>query len=233
MDWSTFGTRADRPPPAGREGLRERKKRELRQRLSDTATELFLAGGFDAVRVSEIAEACGVSEKTVFNYFPTKESLVLDRFETAPDELAEALAEPKVPPIEATLRVLDGELAALTGWMDAQPDYRQAVTRVAQFGALLASTPSLRAHQREAAERLTAAAAQALAARPGAAGARVEVLIAAHALVGLWQAQYAALREHLMSAHSGGELFQAVSADVRRASNVVRDGIGPFPANVG
>ena len=228
MDWSTFSIRADGPPATAREGLRERKKRELRQRLSDTATEMFLAGGFDAVRVSEIADACGVSEKTVFNYFPTKESLVLDRFESMPEELAEALAEPQVPPVEAALRVLGRELAALTGWMDAQPDYREAVTRVAQFGALLATTPSLRAYQREAAERLTAAAAHALAARSGAAGAgtQVEALVAAHALVGLWQAQYTALRGHLMSARSGGKLFELVSADVRRASNVVRDGIG-------
>jgi AcrR family transcriptional regulator len=226
VDWSTFGTRADGPPATAREGLRERKKRELRQRLSDTATEMFLAGGFDAVRVSEIADACGVSEKTVFNYFPTKESLVLDRFESMPEELAEALAEPQVPPVEAALRVLRRELAALTGWMDAQPDYREAVARVAQFGALLASTPSLRAYQREAAERLTAAAAHALAARPGTASTEVEALVAAHALVGLWQAQYTALRGHLMSARSGGELFELVSADVRRASNVVRDGIG-------
>ena len=38
--------------------------------------------GFDAVRVAEIAEACGVSEKTAFNYFPIKESLILDRLES-------------------------------------------------------------------------------------------------------------------------------------------------------
>lgn len=42
-------------------GLRKRKKRLMRQRLSDTATEMFLERGFDAVRVSEIAQACGVS----------------------------------------------------------------------------------------------------------------------------------------------------------------------------
>ena len=61
------------------EGLRERKKRLMRQQLSDTATAMFLERGFDEVRVAEIAAACGVSEKTVFNYFPTKEALVLDR----------------------------------------------------------------------------------------------------------------------------------------------------------
>ena len=46
-------------------GLRERKKRLMRQQLSDTATRMFMERGFDGVRVTEIAEACGVSEKTV------------------------------------------------------------------------------------------------------------------------------------------------------------------------
>ncbi len=44
----------------------------MRQQLSDTATQMFMARGFDAVRVAEVAEACGVSEKTVFNYFPPR-----------------------------------------------------------------------------------------------------------------------------------------------------------------
>jgi len=63
------------------EGLRERKKRLMRQQLSDTATAMFLERGFDEVRVAEIAAACGVSEKTVFNYFPVKEALLMDRLE--------------------------------------------------------------------------------------------------------------------------------------------------------
>jgi AcrR family transcriptional regulator len=62
-----------RPPPGT--GC-ERKKRRLRQRLTDTATAMFLERGFDAVRVVEVAAACEVSEKTVYNYFPTKEALV-------------------------------------------------------------------------------------------------------------------------------------------------------------
>ena len=76
------------------EGLRERKKRLMRQQLSDTATQMFMERGFDAVRVTEIAEACGVSEKTVFNYFPTKESLILDRLEATVASLRAGLADP-------------------------------------------------------------------------------------------------------------------------------------------
>src|SRR4051794_15092679 len=60
-------------------GLREQKKLDTRQQISDIATSMFIDQGFDNVRVSDVAEAAGVSEKTVFNYFPTKESLVLDQ----------------------------------------------------------------------------------------------------------------------------------------------------------
>ena len=229
VDWSAFGTRAQTGPTDGTEGLRERKKRLLRQQLSDTATEMFLAEGFDAVRVAEIAAACGVSEKTVFNHFPTKEALILDRFETAPGELAAALAEPETPPVAAAVRVLTGELAALTGWMDRQPDFAEAVRQIARFGALLASTPSLRAHRREAAARLAAEAAHALAVRIGVGDDDPEVLVAAHATVGLWWAQYAALRAHLMSVRSGRELFEAVAADVHRAADVLSGGLDSWP----
>lgn len=60
-------------------GLRERKKWETRRRISDVATGLFFARGFDNVTIAEVAEAAGVSRMTVFNYFPRKEDLFLDR----------------------------------------------------------------------------------------------------------------------------------------------------------
>ena len=107
------------PPDAAaprNNGLRERKKRLLRQQLSDTATELFVERGFDDVRITEIADACGVSEKTVYNYFPTKESLILDRWQSTPTALLRGLADPAVTPIEAALRVLDSELTSWTSW---------------------------------------------------------------------------------------------------------------------
>src|ERR1700733_14762803 len=116
------------------EGLRARKKRLMRQQLSDTATRMFVERGFDAVRVAEVAETCGVSEKTVFNYFPTKESLVLDRLEATMASLRTGLAEPAVSPVQAALRILDRELSAMTGWLAGQgdpavrrPDPRHAV----------------------------------------------------------------------------------------------------------
>ena len=59
------------------EGLRERKRRLTRQLISDVATSMFATRGFDAVKVSEIADRVNVSLKTLYNYFPSKESMVL------------------------------------------------------------------------------------------------------------------------------------------------------------
>jgi AcrR family transcriptional regulator len=68
---------------ANTEGLRARKKRATRQRISDTATALFIQRGFDEVTVADVADAAGVSKVTVFNYFPRKENLFFDRGDEA------------------------------------------------------------------------------------------------------------------------------------------------------
>ncbi|WP_037680598.1 TetR/AcrR family transcriptional regulator [Streptomyces griseus] len=69
------------------EGLRERKKRETRQRISDIATGLFLERGFVPVTIAEVAEAADVSVNTVYNYFPAKEDLFFDRSAGVVDRL--------------------------------------------------------------------------------------------------------------------------------------------------
>ncbi|MEW2119894.1 TetR/AcrR family transcriptional regulator [Streptomyces sp. NPDC005474] len=207
------------------EGLRERKKRQTRQLLSDTATAMFLARGFDGVRVSEIAEACGVSEKTVFNYFTTKESLVMDRLEGAADALLAALADPALPPVQAVVGVLADELAAMTEQLASQPDFRQAADRFQRFSALLRSTPSLRAHQHAMAERLTAEAAHVLAERAGLHAEDPEPRITAAAVLALWPVQFRSLERRLDSATSPRQLTEAVTADVRRAADVLEQGL--------
>ncbi|MFF4031208.1 TetR/AcrR family transcriptional regulator [Streptomyces sviceus] len=225
VDWAAWRPQAAEPEA---EGLREQKKRRLRQRLSDTATEMFLEHGFDAVRVSEIAQACGVSEKTVFNYFPTKESLILDRGETTLAALCAGLADTAHPAVETVLRILSDELRAMTSWIAAQDDPHEAAAMIRRFGALTRSTPSLRAYHRDMTDRLVAAAAEALARRAHQSPDDPEPQIAATALLGLWSIQFRSLGKHLDGTRPAPQIHEAVTADVRRAAHLLDAGLASF-----
>ncbi|MEV0617408.1 TetR/AcrR family transcriptional regulator [Nonomuraea sp. NPDC050404] len=75
------------------EGLRERKKRQTRQRISDVAIGLFVERGFDNVTIAEVAAAAEVSVNTVYNYFQAKEDLVLSPDEGSAQRLAAIVRE--------------------------------------------------------------------------------------------------------------------------------------------
>lgn len=61
----------------------ERGGPATRARILETAHWMFLERGYDAVTVAEIARQAGVSSVTVFNHFPRKEDLFLDRQDDA------------------------------------------------------------------------------------------------------------------------------------------------------
>jgi AcrR family transcriptional regulator len=231
VEWTAPRTPGTGAPEA--EGLRERKKRLMRQQLSDTATQMFMERGFDAVRVTEIAEACGVSEKTVFNYFPTKESLILDRLESTMASLRTGLAEPGVSPVQAALRILDGELGAMTSWLATQDDPVQASAMIQRFGTLIQATPSLRAHQSDMMDQFVAIAAAILAERAGMSPDDPEPQITATALLGLWRIQFRGLRRYLDGTRTPAQVHQAVTADVHRAAQLIDTGLSSFAAAPG
>src|ERR1700689_749091 len=142
------------PGPAGLEsalvpgeGLRERKKRMMRQLISDTATAMFLERGFDEVRVAEVAAACDVSEKTVYNYFPTKESLVLDREEPLADDIRRVLGPggAAMSPIQAAVELIAAELSQMYDLWGEDEHRPQDLTMIRRFAEMLERTPALRA----------------------------------------------------------------------------------------
>jgi AcrR family transcriptional regulator len=219
--------RAPMTPP---EGLRERKKRQMRRQLSDAATAMFLERGFDAVRVAEVAAACGVSEKTVFNYFPVKEALIMDRLEGTLAALHAELADPALTPVEAVLMILHRELAAMTGPLADRQDAAGGRRAFRRFGDLIRATPSLRAYQADMTERAASVAAEVLAARAGMTADDPEPQIAARALLGLWRVQADSLRRHLDVAPTPARLRELVTADVGRAAKLISTGLRAFAA---
>jgi AcrR family transcriptional regulator len=220
------GDRTDQPVT----GLRERKKRLLRQQLSDTATRLFIDHGFDAVRVADIAEECGVSEATVFNYFETKEALVLDRLAATMASLPAGFSDSGLGPIEAALRLLAQELHVMTDALSSQDDPSLAATAVLRFGDLIRATPSLRAYMSDMMDQWVWVAAGLLAARAGQRPEDPEPQIAARALLGLWHVQAESLRRHLRG-NDLSRIQQDVTGDVRRAAHLIGGGLNSFGAS--
>jgi len=223
VDWNASQTGA----PTS-EGLRERKKRLMRQQLTDTATEMFMQRGFDAFRVSEVAEVCGVSEKTVFNYFSTKESLVLDRLDSTMASLREAFLEVGGSSLEVVLRVLDDELDAHTTWLASRDDPVEAAATFQRFRDLVDATPSLRAYESDMIDRLIDVVAQLLAERLGMMPSDPEPQIAATALVGLWRVQRQAMRRYLDGTRAPAVAHKAIGAAVDRAAQLINNGLTSF-----
>ncbi|MFG2353689.1 TetR/AcrR family transcriptional regulator [Streptomyces sp. NPDC048521] len=138
------------------EGLRERKKRQTRQYISDVATGLFLERGFEAVTVAEVAEAANVSVNTVYNYFPAKEDLFLDRSAGVVDRLARWVRGRDVgeSAARAVLRELREEVEAVSPRVGLMEGY-------SRFMRVIHEAPTLRSRlwslQQESHDNLKAA----------------------------------------------------------------------------
>ena len=207
------------------EGLRERKKRLTRALISDTATAMFLERGFDDVKVADIADACGVSEKTVYNYFPTKESLLLD----LEAELAASLWRTLGPdsragsPVAGMLELVEAQLEEIyRTWL------AEGMELFRRFAELIDATPSLQTAQRDMSDRLERTAAEALAARTGVSPDDPEPRIAAASLVAMWRIYYDAIRRCSLEDRSADETRILVTEELRRAARVVESGLWWF-----
>ena len=89
--------------------LRERTRRAVQGELTEVAQDLFVANGYDNTTVDAIATAAGMSKRSFFRYFASKEDLVIGKYELFGQRLAEALAAaPAYEPVWVSLRrVLD------------------------------------------------------------------------------------------------------------------------------
>jgi len=117
-------------------GLRERKKRARREALIDAAHRLVDERGLDAVTVEAICEEAGVSPRTFFNYFESKDDAVLGHTPWPVREDVRAVFAAGGP----TGRLLD-DLEILVGQGFEAPPMGQA--RLARAMELLSREPRL------------------------------------------------------------------------------------------
>ncbi|WP_345442250.1 TetR family transcriptional regulator [Actinoallomurus vinaceus] len=140
-------------------GLRERTRRAVRAELAELALGLFVERGYERTTVEDIAAAAGLSRRSFFRYFPTKEDVLFGDV----DELAEQIAE--------DIRARPGDEdawaclhAVLRDW---EPRVHAAQRELTGL-RLIETTPALRARLHQKRDELRDRIAAALRERPGA-----------------------------------------------------------------
>ena len=121
----------------GSSGLRERTRRAVQAEIGDVAMRLFLERGFEATTMEQIANEAGISRRSLFRYFGTKEDIVLGNLVEAGLAVRDALeARPAGEPPWEALRAAFGSLAL---------DPKYSPERNLAISKMLYGTPSLRA----------------------------------------------------------------------------------------
>jgi len=119
-------------PPSDR---RSRRSAELRERLFRAALDLFAKKGFAETTVEDITNAADVGKGTFFNYFPSKDHILLAFGEMQLAKLQSAVEEAR-----QTAEPLSQFLRSLGSRMTEEPTRNPAIIR-AVLQAYLSSTP--------------------------------------------------------------------------------------------
>jgi AcrR family transcriptional regulator len=108
--------------------LHEQRRRSTHEALRRAALASFAAKGFANVTVTELAREAGVTERTFFRHFPTKEAVLFQDYETQVEWLAEALAQRP-----ASESLFDAVLASIASFPHDLEVVRQAATARAEL----------------------------------------------------------------------------------------------------
>jgi AcrR family transcriptional regulator len=158
-----------RPVTPFGQGLRERKKLKTKEAIQREALRLIQEQGYAETTIEQIAAAAEISPSTFFNYFPTKEDVVLfDRYD--PMIFSMLTSIPASEPLSA---VLYGLLNGLEGVMERDHDVILARSK------LSLAVPELRARFWEEIEKARDLIASILAVRTGRDSADFELRVLA------------------------------------------------------
>jgi AcrR family transcriptional regulator len=202
---------ADRAAPAAAAGLREQKKTRTRAAIAAAAAGLFGRDGYPDVTMAQIAAAAGVADQTLYNYFPTKESLVFDRSGDFAASLTGALAAR--PPGA-------GLADAFAGWLDQfllSDAARRSVRSAGGMPRLVARSDGLRRALLDLTHQFAPALAAELATAEGLTGP------AAQAIADALLAVFVRTVEHLGMATS-----EAALPDIQREARAAIDALRPL-----
>ena len=197
--------------------LRERKKRATREALKRAALELFVERGYDETTLAEIADAAGVSTRTIFAYFPSKEDILFSTMETTRDALVQALAER--PAGIDTLTALR-EFILASAHEKTELDHK--------LGQVIAADPTLSSHQRARIAQFRGVIAAAIADDLGVGADDPRPQIAAASLIAAFE-----LLERRDRAFSKAPTSTEIAAAIDPVIAFVRAGLQALPDRTG
>lgn len=182
-------------------GLRERKKAATRQALHLAALELASSRGVGAVTAEDVAAAAGVSPRTFFNYFSTKEeAFVADDLAPGSRFVAAVVVAPDGVPVWRLLQ--DTAMAVFAA--DDVPAREQALKQ-----ALVRNSPEVAAQMLVAIARLEEQLVVELSRRCGAGAPPLQPRLLANAVV----AALRAAAETWLSTDGSASDFPSLLAD--------------------
>jgi AcrR family transcriptional regulator len=205
-------------------GLRERKKQRTRALIAETARQLFVERGFEAVSVAEIAREAEVSEATVFNYFPTKEDLVYNRLEAFEEEMLAAVRQ----------RAQGESIAAAFARFISRPRGLLAsrdpgeVEQLAGISRMIANSPALLARERQIFDAYTDSLAGLIGEETGAAADAIEPWVVANALVGIHRAGVDYARQRIIDGARNPGLARSVRRQITQAVAALDHGLAAY-----
>jgi AcrR family transcriptional regulator len=112
-------TSAAPPPPPPRARTRERPREDTRQRIYDSAMEIFRRDGFEAARVDDVARAAGVSHGTFYFHFATKDEVLIQCLRASEARVAAAIG--LVPEGAGLMPVVDAAASAVAHEWESDP----------------------------------------------------------------------------------------------------------------
>ncbi|MFJ9697510.1 TetR/AcrR family transcriptional regulator [Kitasatospora sp. NPDC101183] len=205
--------------------LRERKKLQTGIRIFRTAVALFTEHGFDHVSVAQIAAASDVSKMTVFNYFSTKEDLVMTPMEKHLDEPARAVRD-RAPGTSAVAALRGQFLDAMRGFDPSAGLNDDAI--VLDVVRLIHRTPALTARATHGFDRVASAAlaAELLAQDPehDELTARVATAQALAVRVALITGNH----RRMLAGERAADALPTALADAERAFALLERGLGDY-----
>jgi len=193
-------------------GLRERKKQQTRDALMQAAFALFAERGYDATTLADIAEAAGVSTRTIFAYFPSKQDILFATFDEMRDALALAFAN----------RPADQDaLGALRDFIVSTADAKDKLHE--RLDCMIAADETLRSHKRARIAEFQDVVASAIADDLGAGPDDLRPQVAAASLTAAFE---------VLERETGGkpQTAEDIGAAIDPIIAFVRAGLNALPA---